>query len=96
MQSNSANKFFDALAAGNPIAINYGGWHSDLITEKNLGINLAPNDPKSAAQSIIDFLKDPKRIETCSKNSLETAKKHFDREKLAKKLEVILQETVNP
>ena len=27
MESNSANKFFDALAAGRPVAINYGGWH---------------------------------------------------------------------
>ena len=33
MESNSANKFFDALAAGCCVAINYGGWHAQLLQE---------------------------------------------------------------
>jgi len=31
MWANSANKFFDALASGTPVAINYGGWQAELI-----------------------------------------------------------------
>ena len=40
MESNSANKFFDALAAGRPVAINYGGWHRQLLHERGAGIAL--------------------------------------------------------
>ncbi|MBC8069098.1 MAG: glycosyltransferase family 4 protein, partial [Deltaproteobacteria bacterium] len=31
MENNSANKFFDALAAGKPVAINYRGWQAELL-----------------------------------------------------------------
>ena len=51
MESNSANKFFDALAAGRPVAINYGGWHRQLLTESGAGIALDPkSDPRRAAR----------------------------------------------
>jgi glycosyltransferase involved in cell wall biosynthesis len=32
MRANSANKFFDGLAAGRPVAVNYGGWHAELVS----------------------------------------------------------------
>lgn len=35
--ANSANKFFDCLAAGRPIVINHLGWMAEEIDEKNLG-----------------------------------------------------------
>ena len=35
--SNSANKFFDTLAAGRPILINHLGWQSEVIRADNLG-----------------------------------------------------------
>lgn len=38
--NNSANKFFDALAAGKPIIINHGGWQADLIEKHQLGVVL--------------------------------------------------------
>src|SRR5690606_4176809 len=40
--ANSANKFFDTLAAGKPILINHGGWQSDVITRNNIGYVLKP------------------------------------------------------
>ena len=38
LEENSPNKFFDALAAGRPVAINHRGWQSDLIHDNELGI----------------------------------------------------------
>ena len=35
--ANSANKFFDSLAASKPILINYEGWQAKIIKEDNLG-----------------------------------------------------------
>ena len=36
MENNSANKFFDGLAAGKPLMLNYGGWQSKLIKKNHL------------------------------------------------------------
>lgn len=38
--ANSANKFFDCLAAGRPIVINHRGWQADVIEKKNIGFVL--------------------------------------------------------
>ena len=45
MENNSANKFFDGLAAGKPIMINYGGWQSDLLNKTGSGFTIPSNDP---------------------------------------------------
>lgn len=35
--ANSANKFFDCLAAGRPVLINHRGWQADVIEQENVG-----------------------------------------------------------
>jgi glycosyltransferase involved in cell wall biosynthesis len=55
---NSANKFFDALAASRPIAINYGGWQADLLTETGAGLVLDANDADKAGIQLADHLRD--------------------------------------
>ena len=44
MENNSANKFFDGLASGKPIMINYGGWQSKLIKKNNAGFTIPNNN----------------------------------------------------
>ena len=52
MENNSANKFFDALAAGRPIIINYGGWQADLLRETQAGLVVPVGDPCTAAAQL--------------------------------------------
>ena len=59
MEGNSANKFFDALAASRPIAINYGGWQAESIRNDRIGILLDPYNMAAAATTLIDFLDQP-------------------------------------
>ena len=40
MENNSANKFFDGLAAGKPVMINYGGWQSELLNDFGCGFTM--------------------------------------------------------
>ncbi|HVV30693.1 MAG TPA: glycosyltransferase family 4 protein [Mycobacteriales bacterium] len=56
MEMNSANKFFDALAAGRPVAINYGGWQAELIRQTGCGVVLHPGDIETAAEELNSFL----------------------------------------
>ena len=94
MWANSANKFFDGLAAGKPIAINYQGWQAELLQESKAGIVLAANDAASAAQKLAEFLDDQKRIKTAAQAAFQLAESQFNRDHLALQLETLLLEVV--
>ena len=51
LEANSANKFFDYLAAGKPVVINYGGWQQALLEETGAGIRIKYQDLDRAAKS---------------------------------------------
>ncbi|NJL93383.1 MAG: glycosyltransferase family 4 protein [Anaerolineae bacterium] len=88
--NNSANKFFDALAAGKPIAINHGGWLADLIHSWACGVVLPAEDPAAAALALADFLADEARVTHAGQQAARLARSHFDRDQLARQVEGIL------
>ncbi len=90
MENNSANKFFDSLAAGVPIAINYGGWQLDMIRDFDIGLKLNI-DPEEAAKELVALINDREMLAKMSKNALELAKVNFSRDKLANEFISILE-----
>ena len=92
MKHNSANKFFDGLAARKPIVINYGGWQADLLTETGAGIALSPDDPCQGAAQLREFLSDPVRLQQASEAAYSLAVNRFNRENMTQLLESILQQ----
>jgi glycosyltransferase involved in cell wall biosynthesis len=82
LEHNSANKFFDTLAAGRPVAINYGGWHADLVRENEAGIVLDPTDLEAAAKSLVTFIRSEPRVEAARRNARRLADGEFDRDRL--------------
>ena len=72
MQNNSANKFFDALAAGKPIMINYGGWQADLLRETKAGLVVPADDPHIAAKQLNALIADQGAL-----RKMGTASKHL-------------------
>lgn len=90
LEHNSANKFFDGLAAGRPMAINYGGWQSKLLREYGAGVELKHADPRGAAEALAALARDPGRLATCRRGARALARDHFDRDSLAEQLEQVL------
>lgn len=88
--ANSANKFFDSLAAGRPVVINHGGWQADLINNANCGLVLDPTDYEYSAERLTAFMTDEVRVSEAGKRALRLAKSQFDRDKLARKLLSVL------
>jgi glycosyltransferase involved in cell wall biosynthesis len=82
LEHNSANKFFDTLAAGRPVAVNYGGWHADLVRDHQAGVVLDPVDLAAAAQSLVTFVRSEKRIEAARRGARQLADGEFDRDRL--------------
>lgn len=90
LRHNSANKFFDTLASGTAIAINYNGWQADIIQEYEVGVVLGSNIDE-AADRLIQTLEDPKRLELLGVNARQLALSVFDRDKLASELISVLE-----
>lgn len=89
MEHNSANKFFDGLAAGKPIMINYGGWQAKLLQETGAGFIIPPNDPLIAANQLNDMLSDKEMLNNMSRASFKLAK-HYDINTNYKKFEKVI------
>ena len=94
MWANSANKFFDALASGTPVAINYGGWQKDLLEESGSGLVIPPNDPDKAATALEEFIGDRERVVQAGRAARQLAERRFDRDLLAQQLEGVLSSAV--
>lgn len=85
MQHNSANKFFDTLASGTAVAINYYGWQANLIENNYIGVVLGP-DIDLAADKLSKVIDHPAEVEKMGMNARIVAENDFDRNKLASDL----------
>ena len=92
MWDNSANKFFDALAAGRPIAINHEGWQADLIRSTGVGLVLPADDAPRAWRIIDRFLSDDEEVIRAGQRARTLALERFDAKRLAADFEFVLLE----
>jgi len=90
MWINSANKFFDGLAAGKPVVINYRGWQADLLEDNGAGLVLPANDHQAAALSLVRHIRNPNWLHKSGDAAAKLARECFDRDQLAQKLEHVL------
>lgn len=74
---NSANKFFDTLAAGKPMLINHEGWQADAIRENNCGYVLPPKVDSDVIRNFIEWTNDKKLLRHQGVNSYELAKREY-------------------
>ena len=94
MRVNSANKFFDALAAGKPIFLNYGGWMHDLVIANQCGITAWGRPIKDVARELDCRLNDSEWLARAGCSARKLAETYFDRDLLASQLERVLVSVV--
>ena len=95
MRSNSANKFFDALASGKPIMINYGGWMDDLVKKYGCGLSTWQYNISDAAELIHSKLNNIEWVRCAGRASKKMAIELFDRNILTDKLSSIIVNSYN-
>jgi glycosyltransferase involved in cell wall biosynthesis len=91
---NSANKFFDALAAGRPIAINHGGWQADLLTATGAGLVLDPYDADGAGDLLVRHVRDDVWLKEAGAAAHRLAVEQFSRDMLFDRFEAVLNRSV--
>lgn len=74
---NSANKFFDTLAAGKPMLINHEGWQADVIRENNCGYILGPNVDTEMVRKFVEWANNKELLIQQGKNAYELAKREY-------------------
>jgi glycosyltransferase involved in cell wall biosynthesis len=90
MWANSANKFFDSLAAGRPVVTNHKGWLGELVCNRGLGLVLDPTSVVASGADLVEFLHDRESIQRAREAARRTARELFDRDVLATQLESVL------
>lgn len=91
MRRNSANKFFDALASGTPVFLNFGGWMHDLVTAHSCGVAGWQQPIKSLAQELNSKMHDAEWLNKAGHAARALAEQEFDRDKLADQLVAVLE-----
>ncbi|SNB54892.1 Glycosyltransferase involved in cell wall bisynthesis [Marinobacter sp. es.042] len=91
MENNSANKFFDGLAAGKPVAINYGGWQSEILSQSGAGVEMPSESPEEGASILQDLVRNTAKLNAARVAASELAKTKFSRDALANELIQVLE-----
>lgn len=93
MEKNSSNKFFDALAAGRPVVLNYGGWQADLVRSHHAGVQLG-RDPALAAEQVLALVDSPGALEAMQ-CGIQTLAAKFSRDVLVRQVIGVINQASN-
>jgi glycosyltransferase involved in cell wall biosynthesis len=90
LETGSPNKFFDGLAAGKLIILNFGGWLKEEI--KNCGISVDPENPGDFLEKVKEFISNPAKLEVCQKASRLLAETKYSRKIVSKAFTDLFEE----
>ncbi|MCL4194083.1 MAG: hypothetical protein KJZ87_20265, partial [Thermoguttaceae bacterium] len=91
MGVNSANKFFDALAARRPVAVNHHGWIADLIRQTDCGLVLDPTDLLASAERLLRAVRNRRWLAAAGAAAGRLGRERFDRDRLAAQLAAVIE-----
>lgn len=86
LQTNSPNKFFDALASGKLCITTTEGWLTRLVEENRCGLYINPKQPETFVAKIASFVNDRQLLDTYQSNARSLAERQFDKNKLIENL----------
>ena len=95
LDANSPAKLYDSLAAGTPVIVTNQGWTKKLVTDHGCGWYVPAGQPQALAEQLEALLRaDPESVTaltTAGRQGAELAKQEFDRQQLARQMQLILE-----
>ncbi len=92
--TGSPNKFFDGLAAGKLIIINFGGWIKSLIEREACGFYTDPRNPEQFEHQIMPYLEDPDLLKNTQSRSFHLAQTSFHHDRLLDQWYEVMKKTM--
>ena len=88
------NKVFDYVAAGRPVILAIDGVIREVVEKAGAGIFVPPGDASALANAIRRLTDDRERGRAMGERGRRQVEEHFDRDKLADRLSLIMEEMV--
>ncbi|MCI4669094.1 MAG: glycosyltransferase family 4 protein [Bacteroidia bacterium] len=92
LQANGSAKFFDYMAFGLPVVINYEGWQAKILREYNCGMSSKLGDVEALARNLIFLTKNPTIRLRMGGNGKRLIRMQYDRQLLAKQMQELIKE----
>lgn len=92
LETGSPNKYFDALASGKLVIINFGGWIRSEIEKDQCGIFVDPYQPYEFTTKIRAFIEDPGKLEDYQSRARSLAERKYSREELGERFYRVITE----
>jgi len=90
LETNSPNKFFDALASGKLIITNTKGWVKDIVENEQCGFYYDPDKPLDFVEAIEPYIKSVQELKKSQINAREVAETQFAKSaQVAKLIELV-------
>lgn len=90
----SPNKFFDYIAAGVPVLINYPGWLADVVRASECGFAVPPDDAGAFADALCAAADERAVLPGMGQRAKMLARTEFDRERLGAEFVAWLEASV--
>lgn len=94
LETGSPNKYFDGLASGKLMIVNFGGWIREEIETQQCGIYVA--NPGDFVNKVTPFVNSHEQLKTCQQASRLLAESKYSRAILTKKFAEIFNLVVLP
>jgi glycosyltransferase involved in cell wall biosynthesis len=94
LETGSPNKFFDGLAAGKLIIVNFKGWIFDLLQKHSCGVHHDPFDGESLLNLLKEFMNSPEKLKEYQHNAHQLAVNQFSTDKVLPVLLDVIEEVI--
>jgi len=91
LETGSPNKYFDGLAAGKLILINFGGWVKEEIEKERCGVYINPKSPDEFVRKIEPLVSNVYLLKQYQQSSRLLAESKYSRKLLSEKFAGIVQ-----
>ncbi len=85
LEANGATKFFDYLANGLPVVLNYQGWQAQYLARHSCGLSSNQGDIEGFSRNLQALIVNAHLRKSMGENARKLAITHFDRRMLAQK-----------
>lgn len=89
----SPNKFFDYLAAGKPVFVNYPGWIADLVSHHQCGVSVPPDDPQAFADAVVQMASNGDLLVKMGERARHLAETQFNQNTILQRLAQFIEAT---
>lgn len=95
LETGSPNKFFDALAAGKAVMLNFSGWIRDLVEAHQCGLWVNPLSPMVFAEKVQYLINNPEQLKTMKQNA-RTLSQSFSKKELCEEVVQLVKANALP